>query len=91
MSGLEMRKAELRAGRALFFVDYRKLMVLREAKLERDREESPIQFRRNTVKLLVLYQRKLKICRYLNPKLARHLLSLLRRKTPITLTSWNKS
>lgn len=43
---VEMRKAELRAGRALFSVDYIELAAARKAQAEYDAEHSVIQFRR---------------------------------------------
>lgn len=43
---VRMRKAELQAGRALFYVDYVELMRRRAAQAEIDAESSPIQFRR---------------------------------------------
>lgn len=43
---VEMRKAELRAGKALFFVGHQDLMRRRQEQAALDRENSPIQFRR---------------------------------------------
>lgn len=42
-----MRKAELRAGRSLFYVDYERLTAKRREQWALDRETSPVQFRRN--------------------------------------------
>lgn len=44
---LAMRRAELKAGKALFYVDYIELTKRRAIQNELDRESSPIQFRRN--------------------------------------------
>lgn len=44
---LAMRRAELQAGRALFFVDYTELSKRRKEQYAIDRENSVIQFRRN--------------------------------------------
>lgn len=43
---IAMRKMELRADRALFFVDYKELTRRRGIEWEKEREESPVQFRR---------------------------------------------
>lgn len=43
---VKMRMEELKAGHALFFVDYKKLMERRGMQAALDRETSPVQFRR---------------------------------------------
>lgn len=43
---LAMRKAELQAGRALFFVDYTELRERRQVQWALDEQNSPVQFRR---------------------------------------------
>lgn len=45
-NAVPLRKLELKANRALFFVDYRVLMERRRAQWALDEENSPIQFRR---------------------------------------------
>lgn len=45
-AAINMRKAELKLGRTLFFVDYEELLARRQEQYARDLEESPIQFRR---------------------------------------------
>jgi hypothetical protein len=43
---IELRRAEIKAKRALFYIPYEKMAAARKAQAERDREDSPIKFRR---------------------------------------------